>query len=173
MADEPFPGSASPDGPAADELSKTAVKVIHEGYFNPLDLKDDRDRQLREVVQRRGQPEFRDKLIAAYGGRCAVTGCDAVAALEAAHIIPYSGEQSHHVTNGLLLRADIHTLFDLDLIGIEPNTLTIAVAPTIKSTAYAEINRQKIAAPASNADSPNQEALVGRWKKFVGTEETP
>jgi predicted restriction endonuclease len=80
---------------------------------------DERQRKLREIGDCRGQPEFRNRLIAAYGGVCAVTGCNAVAALEACHLAPYSGAQSNHVTNGLLLRADIHTLFDLDLIGIE------------------------------------------------------
>ncbi len=99
------------DGPSADELAKAATQVAGSGYFSPASLNDERERKLREIVERRGQPDFRKKLIVAYGGRCAVTSCDAPAALEAAHIIPSAGPQSHHVTNGLLLRADIHTSF--------------------------------------------------------------
>ena len=104
---------------ATDKHLKAATEtLISEGYFDPANTKDERDRTLREIVQRRGQPKFRYDLIAAYGGKCAVTGCDVLQALEAAHISPYLGEQSNHVSNGLLLRADIHTLFDLNLFAI-------------------------------------------------------
>lgn len=158
--------SEFPDGPATDALSKAATDVIESGYFNAASLKDERTKKLREIVERRGQPEFRNKLIAAYRSRCAVTGCDAVAALEAAHIVPYTGPESHHVTNGLLLRADIHTLFDLDLIGINPESLTISVAKTIKATEYAELEGQKLFLPAAAAEIPNHHALVQRWGRF-------
>jgi hypothetical protein len=84
-----LPASESPDGRVAEALSKVASQVTDAGYFSPTSLKDERQKKLREIVERRGQPDFRNKLIAAYGGRCAVTGCDAVAALEGAHIIPY------------------------------------------------------------------------------------
>ena len=163
-----LPDPASPDGPSSAELSKTTKQVAETGYFSPASLKDERERKLREIVERRGQPDFRNKLIAAYGGRCAVTGCDAIAALEAAHIIPYTGPQSHHVTNGLLLRADIHTLFDLDLIGINPESLTISVATAIKVTLYAELQGQKLFLPVDASGIPNHEALTQRWGRFRG-----
>ena len=50
---------------------------------------------------------FRDKLLPTYGKRCAFTGCDVVNVFEAARIIPYLGQDTNHVTNGLLLRADL------------------------------------------------------------------
>jgi predicted restriction endonuclease len=163
-----LPPSLPPDGWSADALWETATQVAESGYFSPASLRDEREKKLRGIVERRGQPDFRNKLIAAYGGRCAVTGCDAVAALEAAHIVPYAGPQSNHVTNGLLLRADIHTLFDLDLIGIEPNSLTISVAPAIKTTVYAELDGKKLVLPVNAADIPNHEALAQRWGEFFG-----
>lgn len=84
---------------------------------------------VREVAERRGQEPFRKALLNAYDGRCAVTGCDAVdAPLEAAHISPYRGPQSNHVTNGLLLRAHIHTLFDVDLVCVRPEDLRVVLA---------------------------------------------
>ncbi|WP_200883691.1 HNH endonuclease [Archangium violaceum] len=55
----------------------------------------------------------------AYGGRCALTDCEEPRVLEAAHIFPYHGPQTNHVTNGLLLRADLHVLFDLGLLRTE------------------------------------------------------
>jgi hypothetical protein len=161
-----LPVNASPDGPSANELSKTTTQVSATGYFSPASLKDEREKKLREIVERRGQPDFRNKLIAAYSGRCAVTGFDAVAALEAAHIVPYTGPESNHVTNGLLLRADIHTLFDLDLIGINPASKAISLAQAIKATVYAELNGKKLLLPANTANIPNQEALGQRWGRF-------
>lgn len=75
---------------------------------------------LRAIKSRRGQPEFRKSLLQAYGNKCCITGCSVISVLEAAHIIPHSEETNYKVTNGVLLRADIHTLFDLNLIGIDP-----------------------------------------------------
>jgi hypothetical protein len=164
---EKLPSPSSPDGSFADELSATAAQVAEAGYFSPGSLQDQRKKKMREIIERRGQPDFRNKLIATYAGRCVVTGCDAVAALEAAHIVPYTGPQSNHVTNGLLLRADIHTLFDIDLIGIDPETLTIILAPAIQATVYAELQGRKITLPSKAANAPNHEALVERWKRFA------
>ncbi|MEO2018753.1 MAG: HNH endonuclease signature motif containing protein [Fuerstiella sp.] len=55
-----------------------------------------------------------------------------IAVLEAAHIRPYRRPEDNDVQNGLLLRADIHTLFDLNLLGIEPGTWQIHIHPRIK-----------------------------------------
>ncbi|WP_396954399.1 HNH endonuclease [Nocardioides pantholopis] len=52
---------------------------------------------------------FRASLLAAYDGQCAVTDTRTEAGLEAAHLRPYRVPASNVVTNGLLLRADIHT----------------------------------------------------------------
>lgn len=158
--------SAAPDGPAATELSKAGLQVDETGYFSPGSLKDEREKKLREIVERRGQPDFRNKLITAYNGRCAVTGCDAVAALEAAHIVPYTGPHSNHVTNGLLLRADIHTLFDLDLIGINPGSLSISLSPAIRTSVYAELHGQRLLGPVKATNTPKRDALLERWKRF-------
>jgi hypothetical protein len=65
----------------------------------------------------------------------------------------------------LLLRADIHTLFDLDLIGIDPGSIEISVAVELQATVYAELHGRKLSLPAS-ADTPNQSALVKRWARF-------
>jgi putative restriction endonuclease len=52
-------------------------------------------------------------------------------ALEAAHIVPYSGEGSHEVNNGLLLRADFHRLFDVGLVSVTPD-LKVKISPRIR-----------------------------------------
>jgi putative restriction endonuclease len=61
---------------------------------------------------RLGQGAFRVLVTDAYGRRCAVTGERTLPVLEAAHIRPYSASGPHLVSNGLLLRSDLHALFD-------------------------------------------------------------
>ena len=56
-----------------------------------------------------------------------MTGCDAVPALDGAHLHAYRGPECNAVTNGLLLRADIHTLFDLRLWAPDGDTRAIVV----------------------------------------------
>ena len=98
------------------------ASMADSSIFNPESIEDARVRIAASIVQRRGQPEFRRKLLDAYGGRCAVTDYDVEDALEACHIIQYQGPDTNHPTNGLLLRADLHTLFDLGLMAFEPQT---------------------------------------------------
>ena len=57
-----IPAPASPDGPSSGELSKTTRQVAETDYFSPSSLKDERERKLREIVQRRGQLDFRKKV---------------------------------------------------------------------------------------------------------------
>lgn len=152
-----------------DDLSRLDViasELIEEGYFDALNIEDERDRQLCEIVQRRGQPEFRSKLIAAYNGRCAITGSDAVDALEASHIMSYTGTKSQHVSNGLLLRADIHTLFDLGLIGIEPLSLEVVLSPKLLNTCLKELCGRKLTLPNDVQLHPSNDAIEQRWKQF-------
>ena len=93
-----------------------------------------------------------------------MTGCEILDVLEAAHIRPYRGLNDHNVQNGLLLRADVHTLFDLDLIGIHPDKLTVELNPLIKSE-YQKIlpNRLKI----SRECLPSRDALGERYALFL------
>jgi predicted restriction endonuclease len=75
---------------------------------------------MRLIVECQGQPAFWDALLQAYERQCAITGCTVLQILEAAHIMPYMGKPTNRVDNGLLLRSDLHTLFDLGLIWNKP-----------------------------------------------------
>jgi predicted restriction endonuclease len=141
-------------------------RLEDEGYFSPSSIKDKREKTFREIVARRGQGRFRESLLKAYQGRCAVSGCDAEAALEAAHLIPYLGKQTNHVQNGILLRADIHTIFDLDLIGIDPRTLKLCLGPPLTDSSYSEFEGCELALPLDSRLAPSPEALKERWKRF-------
>ena len=68
--------------------------------------------------------------------------------LEAAHITPDHGAETNHSTNGLLLRSDVHVLFDLGLIGIDPDTNLIVTARELSDTSYADLR----AGARTNAD---------------------
>lgn len=73
------------------------------------------------VKPRLGQGTFRVAVTDAYERACAVTGEHSLPALEAAHIKPYSESGEHDVRNGLLLRADLHRLFDTGYITVTPD----------------------------------------------------
>ncbi len=117
----------------------------------------------RQIRERRGQQQFRDAVRKRYADRCLVTGCEVLAVLEAAHITPYRGENDSHIENGLLLRADIHTLFDLDLIGIEPNGLRVDLHPGIEKE-YGYLAGKELG--CSQAQRPSLEALKSRYQQF-------
>ncbi|TFZ44743.1 HNH endonuclease [Stenotrophomonas maltophilia] len=118
---------------------------------------------MRAVAQRRGQPLFRAKLLDAYGARCAITGCSAVEVLEAAHVLPHKGDHTNRLDNGLLLRADLHTLFDCGLLWVSPEN-TVAVAPSLLATDYAAFQRKHLDLPASAPHRPNPAHLAEHAK---------
>lgn len=127
-------------------------------------FEDERERVLRQIVQRRGQKQFRDALLIQYQGRCAITNCQITDVLEAAHIVPYQGEKDNEPSNGILLRADIHTLFDLDLIGIHSEDGTIHLHPSVVvDSAYEFLEGQPV---YKASELVSQEALSYRWKRF-------
>lgn len=128
--------------------------------FAPEHISDTRTRLVTSIVYRRGQELFRRILLKAYEGRCAFSGYDAADALEAAHILAYMGKESNHVSNGLLLRADLHTLFDLGLIAVQPETMTIAVSETLRRTNYARFNGKQLRLPLKREQHPNEAALA-------------
>ena len=148
------------------ELVQTSHTLEKESYFTDPSNNDQR-RVLREIAQRQGQIPFRKALIKAYSSRCAVTGCDAIFALEAAHISPYSGPLSNEVSNGLLLRADIHTLFDLHLVGINPDDYTVFINDVLKDTVYYSLHGAAILLPKESVDHPNKIALTERLATVV------
>ncbi len=72
----------------------------------------------KHIAGRQGQAGFRSGLLARFKERCCVTGCNIQDILEAAHIDPFHETQNHDWWNGIILRCDIHTLFDLNLLTI-------------------------------------------------------
>jgi putative restriction endonuclease len=95
----------------------------------------------------------------AYRRRCAITGERTLPALEAAHIKPFAEGGSHDPTNGLLLRRDIHALFDGGYVTVTPD-LRFNVSRRIKEEFengrhYYQFHGQPIASPISPNWSPD------------------
>jgi putative restriction endonuclease len=116
------------------------------------------------VRPRLGQGTFRVAVTAAYGGACAVSGEHSLPVLEAAHIRPYTNQGgTHEVSNGLLLRADIHRLFDRGYVTVTPD-LRFVVSPRLAKefeNAYYKRDGKVVALPKNRADQPDLELL--RW----------
>ena len=85
----------------------------------------------RLMRPRLGQGGFRVVVMDEYGRRCAFTGERTLPVLEAAHIQPYSEKGPHDVSNGLLLRSDLHTLFDKGYVTVT-NNFRIEVSSRIR-----------------------------------------
>jgi putative restriction endonuclease len=84
------------------------------------------------VLPRLGQGSFRVLVTDAYSRRCAMIQERTLPVLEAAHIRPYSDGGRHELSNGLLLRSDIHKLFDTGYITVDPTDRRIVVSGRIR-----------------------------------------
>ncbi len=128
--------------------------------FDPNNAKFDRQTIVQNVKDRRGQPAFRDSLLSAYENKCAITDSTVSALLEAAHIYPHVGLTTHNITNGLLLRADIHTLFDCGLIGINPDNYKIKLSKILENSEYDYLNEKTIRLPKNYNCYPSKKSLI-------------
>jgi hypothetical protein len=145
---------------SAQSLLETQENLAEaQGAFDPSSIEDARERVMSSIVRRRGQQAFREALIQRYEGRCLITGCDVVEILEAAHILPYQGTRTNHPENGLLLRADIHTLFDLGLLMISED-LRVVLHPTLIGSSHGELHGRPLLLPAKAIQYPSLTALT-------------
>jgi len=95
------------------------------------------------ITRRQGQPRFRKTALSDYNGKCAITGTSTEQVLEAAHIVPYSNKDGvNEPYNGILLRSDIHLLFDKNLIQIDHKTLRVSIAKELLNTEYKKYNKK-------------------------------
>ncbi|QSJ15406.1 HNH endonuclease [Nostoc sp. UHCC 0702] len=147
------------------ELSLAREKLDQDNFFTCKDDADARKKITVSIARRQGQSKFRETLLKAYSGKCAITNFDAEEALEAAHIIPYIETENNHPSNGLLLRADLHTLFDLNLIAINPETLKVNISPELQKTEYQGIKGSKLRIPDKEDYHPNKKFLKQRFEQ--------
>lgn len=118
----------------------------------------------REILPRLGQGTFRISVLDAYERSCAVTTEHSLPALEAAHIRAYDREGPHEVRNGLLLRADLHRLFDKGYVTVSPD-LHLEVSARLRADyhngrTYYPMHGQALRVPGTVRDEPAAEFLA-------------
>lgn len=116
------------------------------------------------VLPRLGQGSFRVLVTDAYGRSCAISNERTLPVLDAAHIKPFSEAGENRITNGILLRKDLHTLFDKGYITITPD-LVIEVSKKIREEFengrdYYKFHGQGMRPPKDWTDRPSRESLA-------------
>lgn len=125
------------------------------------------------IRPRLGQGAFRVSVTDVYGRRCAVTGEKTLPILDAAHIRPFGQGGEHEISNGLLLRTDIHRLFDLGYVTVSTKGC-FEVGRRLKDDFengrhYYEMHGKQILMPSKSDQRPRRDAL--EWhqtNKFLG-----
>lgn len=115
-------------------------------YSDFGDAPNDNPSELQTFAKkiRRGQAKFRSNLLGAYGSKCVITGEGPEEVLEAVHIVPHSVSGINELDNGLLMRADLHHLFDDDLLSINPITKIIEIDNRLQDTSYWKYNGNEL-----------------------------
>ncbi|MFH8665282.1 HNH endonuclease [Streptomyces anulatus] len=168
--------------PARWEKLRDALLALDGVDFSDLGLDDDenegdrgnpaggRERRkiegghrISKVRARVGQGPFRQQLLDDYGQVCAFTGPAPTGALQAAHLYSYADEEEHHEWGGLLLRNDVHSLFDRGQIGVNPGTGCIEVDDELLGyPAYAELHGR---VPQVSLRPEHQVWLAAHWRQ--------
>ena len=122
------------------------------------------------VRPRMGQGHFKRAVAAAYQSRCAITGSATFPSLEAAHIRPFSVGGEHAVRNGLLLRTDVHRLYDGGYLSVDPD-LRLRVSPQLRQHGWNGVefyDREtagfQIVEPTAADLKPDREALAWHFE---------
>lgn len=115
---------------AVNRIDARADLRYPSGVDLTLDLPQGFTRALVRV--RRGQTRFREQTLARQGNICAFTGGAPARVLEAGHLYSYARLGEHYEHGGLMLRRDIHRLFDDGLLAVEPGRLRVDVAPELR-----------------------------------------
>ena len=140
-----------------------APGVVAPGAPVPLDIQQRMFGDARLQTVRLGQDAFKAVIAHNYGYHCAVTGDKVRPVLEAAHILPVAKGGQHRPDNGLLLRSDMHTLYDRGYIAVD-DRYRLRVSPLLREefgngeALYARAG-EEVGTPARRADKPGREFL--------------
>ena len=118
----------------------------------------------REILQRTGQGKFREIIRSAYNDVCSISRTTEPTALVAAHIRPVKSKGRHSVNNGMLLRADIHNMFDSGLISVDGNH-RIHVSSLVSDQRYVKLKGKRLYLPHNRKQWPNTSALKQHFEK--------
>jgi HNH endonuclease len=148
----------------ARRLTQLGFDVVHLSNVEEAELERvERQRVEATRLARPEQAKFRVRLIEAFGGKCAITGCTALDAVDAAHIKTVTDAGDDSTGNGILLRVDLHRLFDCNLLAIDPSNQKAVFAEACRSS-YQDLHGKKVKLP-KNASCLT--ALRDRWQLYL------
>lgn len=143
-----------------EETPDLADRLGHISDSVDFDLVDpsETDWLQRREKRRQSQAIFRDRVLRAYGRKCALTDESCATVLEAAHIQPFYSMKSNHIQNGLSLRIDLHRLFDAGLISFDDRH-QVLVSSSVRSDGVRAWSGKKLKIPNNPAWQPSPKAL--------------
>ena len=148
----------------SERLAQSRAEVLEPGTATVAAIETHGFGKPQIVLPRLGQGLFRILVTDAYARRCAITGERTLPVLEAAHIKPYSLVKRHELPNGLLMRSDLHRLFDEGYLTVDPKDRCIVVSKRIKEEFengkdYYKLEGQALREPIQVWAKPSQENL--------------
>jgi hypothetical protein len=159
-------------------LDPDAARAIDDMVFDSIMVGRGRATKVDEVVQdvarqkkmveqavRPEQQDFSRRIREIYRDKCAVTGCVTPAALEAAHIRTQKGLDNNSPANGMLLRSDIHALFDRLLVTLSEDGARLEVSPELTDTGYNFLKTALVTRP-SEGSKPSMENIQDHRDRF-------
>jgi hypothetical protein len=153
----------------SDEEASTVTRVTSEAV-SAADIVTEQHRRLAMQLARPGQAKFRKALDEAYGARCCISNCAVPLAINAAHVTPFARRQSNATSNGLLLRSDLHALFDGTMCAVHPTTRIVYFShEALDWPEYRQWHgKAKLRAPQAGHENsaPALAALKARWAEF-------
>lgn len=153
------------DGPhsnSAAAILRNSFDIVH-----IVDaIEEERLRRQRESVERwarPGQGKFRTALLDLFGSTCAISGCTALEAIDAAHIRGVANDGDENLENGWILRADLHRLFDAYLMSVDPASGKVRLAAECRSD-YREFEDKVLCLPVGG---PSLEGFAPHWLEYL------
>ena len=151
------------------ELMNRAISAHSEPRVRVLLFTEAKNDDGSEVIfkrkSRRNQAKFRLNLMELYKSACAITGESVAEVLDAAHIDRHADTGINHSDNGLLLRSDVHRLFDANLIGIEPSKLKVVIAPSLVGTTYEALSGNILRSRVDKT-APSKAYINTKWNEW-------
>jgi putative restriction endonuclease len=116
----------------SERLAQGSATVLEPGTATVAAIETRGFGKPQMALPRLGQGRFRILVTDAYSRRCAMTGERTLPVLEAAHIKPYSLVKRHELSNGMLMRSDLHRLFDDGYLTVDPKDRCVVVSKRIR-----------------------------------------
>lgn len=152
-------------------IKEDEIKALYGNYLNKafvLQPDENMKKDIIEIKKRKSATQFRKMISNIYEGKCAITDENTYEVLDACHIQDYKNDESNHSQNGILLRTDLHALFDKGLLMIDDNFM-VTISDKVKSEYYRQFNGLRIKLPKKIENYPSIEALHDHNKRFIKT----